>query len=91
MTLEISKGIVGSYDANNDFNPWPKQEVLQIEALSKQQVLSELQQIMEGCNYSWHSISKLLQGLLDKETLQFTLTDGDILFEWNNLCDKKRR
>jgi hypothetical protein len=46
---------------------------------------------MEGCNYSWRRISELLQVQFDKGTLEFTLTDGDILFEWNNLCEEKRR
>lgn len=45
---------------------------------------------MEGYNYLWHSINVLLQDQLDKGHLEFTLVDGDILFEWNNLCDKKR-
>ncbi|PMD60266.1 uncharacterized protein K444DRAFT_482987, partial [Hyaloscypha bicolor E] len=70
---------------------WPKREVLRIKALSEQQVLSELQEIMEGRSYSWHSINELLQDQLHKEALEFTFIDGDILFEWNNLCNEKRK
>jgi hypothetical protein len=54
-------------------------------------VLSELQEIMDGRGYSWHSINELLQDQLNKEDLEFTIIDGDILFEWNNLCDEKRK
>jgi hypothetical protein len=87
----ISQGVLCRDDAVNDFSLWPKREVLRIEALSEQQVLSELQEIMKGHGYSWHSINKLLQDQLDKEALEFTFIDGDILFEWNNLCDEKRK
>ncbi len=87
----ISQGALFRDDGVGNFSLWPKREVLRIEALSEQQVLSELQEIMEGRNYSWHSINKLLQDQLDKEALEFTFIDGDILFEWSNLCDEKRK
>jgi len=74
----------------NDAHAWPKQAVLWIESLSEQQILLELQRVMDGWNYSWHSINELLQGRLDQGDLEFTLVDGDVLFEWNNLCDEKR-
>ena len=77
-------------DVLADLSIWPKREVLRIEELPDQQVLSELQKVMEGYNYSWHSINMLLQDQLDKGHLEFTLVDGDVLFEWNNLCDKER-
>lgn len=69
---------------------WPKLEVLRIEALSDEDVLLELESIMEGRNYSWHSINEQMQAELDKGALEFTAEDGDVLFEWNNLCDEKR-
>jgi len=75
---------------HNDAYAWSKNAVLRIEALSEQQVFSELQEVMEGRNYSWHSINELLKGLLDQGDLKFTVVDGDVLFEWNNLCDEKR-
>ncbi|RFU32514.1 hypothetical protein B7463_g3820, partial [Scytalidium lignicola] len=78
-------------DTANDFSRWLGGEVLRIEVLSEVQVLSELQGIMEGDNYSWHSINELLQNQLDKEALEFTLTGGDVVFEWNNLCDEKQK
>jgi hypothetical protein len=87
----ISQGVPCRDDAVDDFSLWPEREVLRIEALSEQQVLSELQEIMEGRSYSWHSINQLLQDQLDKEALEVTFIDGDILFEWNNLCDEKRK
>ena len=70
---------------------WPEQAVLWVEALSKQQVLEELHSIMNDRNYSWHSINALLQSRLEQGDLDFTFEDGDVLFEWNNLCDEKRR
>ncbi|KAL5325382.1 hypothetical protein ACEPPN_006507 [Leptodophora sp. 'Broadleaf-Isolate-01'] len=46
---------------------------------------------MDDQNYSWHSINALLQSRLEQGDLDFTFEDGDVLFEWNNLCDEKRR
>jgi hypothetical protein len=45
---------------------------------------------MVGHGYSWHTINKLLQDRLDDNRLEFTLKDGDVIFEWNNLCEEKR-
>ncbi|KAH6666159.1 hypothetical protein B0J14DRAFT_491608 [Halenospora varia] len=81
--------IQGEICRNNAYT-WSKQTVLRIEALSEPQVLSELQGVMEGRTYSWHSINELLQGRLDQGDLEFMPVDGDVLFEWNNLCDEKR-
>ncbi|KAH8674435.1 hypothetical protein BGZ60DRAFT_404018 [Tricladium varicosporioides] len=78
----------GTY--RSDTYTWSKQTVLRIEALSEQQVLSELQGVIEGRTYSWHSISKLLQSRLDEGDLEFVPADGNILFEWNNLCYEKQ-
>lgn len=76
--------------SRNDAYAWSKQTVLRIEALSDQQVFLALQSTMEGKGYSWHSINELLQDRLDQGHLEFTFVDGDVLFEWNNLCDEKR-
>ena len=78
-------------DVVDNLSLWPEREVFRIEALSEQQVLLELQDIMEGRSYSWHSINELLKAQLDKEILEFTLMDGDIIFEWNNLCIEKQK
>ena len=69
---------------------WSKQAVVRIEAMSDDQVLLELQEVMEGQNYSWHSINELLQDRLEKGDIEYTLVGGDVVFEWNNLCDEKR-
>jgi hypothetical protein len=74
----------------NDAYVWSKYTVLRIEALSEQQVSSELLEVMKGLNYSWHTINDILQGLLDQGDLEYIPVDGDIVFEWNNLCDEKR-
>ena len=75
----------------DNFASWPKEEVLRIEALSDEEVLAELRDIMNGRDYSWHKISQSLQTRLDDDALEYTLEDGDVIFEWNNLCDEKRQ
>lgn len=74
----------------DDLALWPARQVLRIESLSEKDVLSELQSIMDGRSYSWHRINELMQARLDKGVLEFTLQDGDVVSEWNNLCDEKR-
>jgi predicted RNA-binding protein YlxR (DUF448 family) len=90
-TMRPSQGLMNHDSALNDFALWPNREVLRIEALSDIQVLAELQDIMEGRGYSWHKINQLLQAELDKDALEYTLKDGDVIFEWNNLCDERRQ
>jgi hypothetical protein len=77
-------------DALRGLRLWAKRQVLRVEALSKQEVLCELQGIMEGHSYSWNRINDLLQARLDEGSLEFSFADGDVLFEWNNLCYEKR-
>lgn len=79
-----------SESALTGFTLWPKEEVSRIEALSNQEVLSELERIMDGRNYSWHKINELMTTQLCKGALEFTFQNGDVIFEWNNLCDEKR-
>ena len=83
-------GVVYHNDALHDLQLWAKQQVLRIEDLLKQQVLFKVQGIIEGHNYSWHCINEFIQARFDEGSLEFTLVDGDVLFEWNNLCDEKR-
>ncbi|XMA13697.1 hypothetical protein WAI453_006488 [Rhynchosporium graminicola] len=45
---------------------------------------------MEGHSYSWYIINELIQARFDEGSLECSPVDGDILFEWNNLCDEKR-
>ena len=89
-THQLSRGALQPDNAISDLAFYPRREVLRIEALSDSQVLSELHEIMDGRNYSWHGINELLQVQLDTGVLEFTLAHGDVLFEWNNLCDEKR-
>lgn len=82
-------------ETNNDatldnFSLWPQKEVERIGTLSDHQVIAELQQLMVGNEYSWHTINYLLQEQVNNKTLEFTLEHGDIIFEWNNLCDERR-
>jgi len=89
-TNRLTQGVMNSDSALREFTRWPKREVLRIEALPDQDVISELESIMDGRNYSWHSINEQMQAQLDKRALEFTAEDGDVLFEWNNLCHEKR-
>ncbi|KAG4412482.1 hypothetical protein IFR04_014376 [Cadophora malorum] len=78
------------HDSDTDIERWAEQQVLRVESLSKQQVLLELLGIMEGYSYSWHCINEFLQARFDEGSLERSPVDGDVLFEWNNLCDEKR-
>jgi len=89
-TVQPLQNVVRHDDPLYDLGLWAKQEVLKIEGLSKQQVMSELQGIMEGHKYSWHCINALLQGKLEEGSLEFSDCHGEVLFEWKNLCDEKR-
>ena len=79
------------HDAGSD-DPslWQEKEIDRVNALSDRQVLAELQRIMDGYDYSWHTINQALQEQLNDGTLEFTLEHGDVSFEWNNLCDERR-
>jgi hypothetical protein len=89
-TVILSQGIL-NHDSSPGGIPWETQEVLRIEALLDTEVLAELQRILDGHDYSWHRISQLLQEQLDGGILEFTLDDGSVIFEWNNLCSEKQR
>ena len=90
-SLETANPGVNTDDATPDsYSLWSEREVERIEALSDHQVITELHQIMIGDNYSWHRINQLLQGQLDEKVIEFTVEGGDVIFEWNNLCDERR-
>ncbi len=36
-------------------------------------------------------INEFLQEKFESNALELTCADGDTLFEWNNLCDEKRK
>jgi hypothetical protein len=79
------------HDAGGDgLSFWREKEINRLNALFDCQVLEELQRIMGGYDYSWHTINQALQEQLNDGTLEFTLEHGDIIFEWNNLCEERR-
>ena len=85
------QGLISHESPHGAIDLWPSGEVLRIEALRNEEVYAELRDIMEGRNYSWNRISQFLQEQLEIGALEFTLRDGDVVFEWNNLCDEKQK
>ena len=57
------------------------------DALTDYEVFIELQIIIEGRSYSWHSINQGLQAQVDNGLL----TDQIVIQRWNFLCGEKRR
>jgi hypothetical protein len=73
-----------------DYSMWEKQEMGRIIELSDQQVMRELKEIMRGRDYSWHTISQRLQKRLRYNDLEIEhFEPGNILYEWNVLCDER--
>lgn len=69
---------------------WETLQHDRITKLSDAEVLVELRNVMKGCNYSWRTISKKLRarnrnGYLELEHFEA----GNLLYEWNVLCDEK--
>jgi hypothetical protein len=57
--------------------------------LSDSQVLAELRATMLSHNYSWYTISNSLQSNLESQRLVIEhFEPGNILYEWNVLCDE---
>jgi len=80
------KSTIGNYSM------WEKQEIARINALSDKQVMRELKEIMRGRGYSWHTISQRLQKRLVYNDLEIEhFEPGNILYEWNVLCDERLR
>lgn len=67
-----------------------KQEIARVNALTDRQVRQELKDIMRGIGYSWYAISQRLQGRVYLNRLKIEhFEPGNILYEWNVLCDEK--
>jgi hypothetical protein len=63
------------------FSPWQKREISRIESLSDDEVLKEVQNIMNGQNYSWFSLDKHLRAIE---------ISGVLYSEWAILWEAKR-
>ncbi|TVY90202.1 hypothetical protein LAWI1_G005248 [Lachnellula willkommii] len=69
---------------------WEKEQVARIVSLSDSQVMQELHAIMRGQDYSWSNISRRLQDQMNAGYLELDhFNPGNILYEWNVLCDEK--
>ena len=78
------KSTIGNYSM------WEKQEMGRINSLSDKQVMRELKEIMHGRSYSWHTISQRLRKRFEYNGLEIEhFESGNILYEWNVLCDVK--
>lgn len=89
-TDRLTQGVMTTSSSFRGFLFGLSQEVRRIEALSNEEVRLEFEAIIKGHGYSWHSINALMQNQLNEGALEFTGIDGDVIFEWNNLCDEKR-
>ena len=87
----LTQGLVNLESTYDALHLGPSDEVLRIEALQNEEVYAEIRDIMDSRSYSWNRISQFLQEQLEKGALEFTLKDGDVVFEWNNLCDEKQK
>ncbi|TVY12782.1 hypothetical protein LARI1_G008556 [Lachnellula arida] len=78
------------YEFSNRYSFWERNEIRRIETLSNHQVWIELRDIMYGYDYSWYMIAQYLQTRLDAGVLKLDhFESGNILYEWNVLCDEK--
>lgn len=69
---------------------WEKQQIEWVNSLSGEQVLRELSDIMFGHNYSWYTISQRLQTRFNNKMLYLEhFEPGNMLYEWNVLCDER--
>ena len=73
-----------------NFTQREKQEIARVLALTDRQVRWELRDIMRGVGYSWYTISQKLQAKEYMKRLEIEhFEPGNILYEWNVLCDEK--
>ncbi len=65
-----------------NYDPWVKQETARIDKLLEHAVITEIQAIMEGHNYSWKCINKQLRitGIIDYSPFCM----------WKRICDMKQ-
>ena len=67
-----------------------RNEIARVSALTDRQILRELGEIMKGNGYSWRSISQRLRAKAHWKLLEIEhFEPGNILYEWNVLCDEK--
>jgi hypothetical protein len=60
---------------------WAYQEIARVNALSNEELITELHHAMDGDNYSWQSINQRMRELE---------IDYDLYDTWNIICKKKR-
>ena len=69
---------------------WEIYQASRINLLSDQQVFEELKDVMTGHRYSWYAIAHTLQLRYCCKSLRLDhFQPGNILYEWNVLCDEK--
>lgn len=62
-------------------------EIANIEIMTDSELVEQLEGMMEGRDYSWHTINRGLQSLVDDHVLN----DRTLLRRWNFLCKEKQR
>jgi hypothetical protein len=77
-------------DLTDYYLGWETLQKTRINSLSDRAVLEELRDIMAGRGYSWYGIARGLQRRYRKGLISLEHFDpGNVLYEWNVLCDEK--
>lgn len=72
------------------FSKWEQWQIERVNSLSDRAVSQELKGIMRNINYSWRLISRKLEERVDSGLLEIEhFEPGNIIYEWNVLCDEK--
>ena len=88
--LLIAMASRASNSTFGNFNAWERKEISRVLSLSDRDVLTQLRETMRGYDYSWHTISFRLRALLRCKAMRLEhFEPGNILYEWNVLCDEK--
>ncbi|CZR55697.1 uncharacterized protein PAC_05585 [Phialocephala subalpina] len=73
-----------------DVTFWENYQKARIQQLSDHQVLCEIERIMNGRDYSWCTIAQRLRTKWRQQLLRLDhFEPGNVLYEWNVLCDEK--
>jgi hypothetical protein len=86
-TASCSLNSIPPFDNLDLFSITERSELRRIDQLTTMESHDELQSMLRGHNYSWHTVNQALQQKQDHKFLYLELDNpGNILWEWQNLC-----